>query len=87
MISLLSWRAGNGGCAVTVVASRAAVHGLPVLETDDGFLVPSGTCDRAVAALGVAPTTDADHVGGRAVHPPRIALFAGESAGYPYYAY
>jgi CobB/CobQ-like glutamine amidotransferase domain len=86
---LASWRDNDNSYRAAAAAHRVAAAGHDVRDVDDGyFFADSVVAGRAAAALGLDLSENSeDAERGAAVHPPRIALFAGEAAGYPYYAY
>ncbi len=83
----LAWQANGSCCAVAVAAHRAAAAGCRVAADggDYQFAEPL-VADRLAAALGLDLSAPAARAEG-GIHLPRIALFTGTAAGYPYYAY
>lgn len=70
--------------------NRCRVNGFGVDESDDGFSIAAAAIDAA-ARFGLSPlsepATEARANPNLRASAPRIAIFAGEAVGYPYYGY
>ena len=66
--------------------NRCRSHGLEVGESNDAFSIPSAA-GRAAAHFGLSPVTETSPNPSMHATVPRIAIYAGQSVGYPYWGY
>ncbi|AYD03941.1 BPL-N domain-containing protein [Neorhizobium sp. NCHU2750] len=70
--------------------NRCRVNGIGVDESDDGFSIAAAAVDAAVR-FGLSPltepSTEARSIPNLRASAPRIAIYAGEAIGYPYWGY
>src|SRR5262245_11292557 len=86
-MALLPWTAGGGRLDGIVALIRAARAGIPVAWRPDGLAIDGTAGERLARRLDLPLTAPGEPKQSFPIVPPRVVLFAGPSAGYPYAAY